>query len=76
VTRYGDKCNGHYHKLEDDHYVYTKLLSHLVAAGNYELLGDLMTQLTWLMSVVQYGDANTYLAEYRHYKGLIPKQVS
>ena len=75
VRRYGDKCNGAYPKLPDDQYIYQKLMSHLAAAGNYELLGDLMTQLRWLISIVQHGDANTYLADYRHYKDKIPEQV-
>ena len=76
VKRYGDKCDGAYPKLEDDRYVYQKLMGHLAAAGNYELLGDLMTQLRWLMSVIQYGDANTYLANYRHFKDKVPEQVT
>ncbi len=76
VKRYGDKCNGAYAKLEDDKYVFQRFMTHLAAAGYYELLGDLMTQLRWLMSMVQYGDANTYLANYRHYRSTIPEQVS
>ena len=75
MRRYGDKCNGAYSKLTDDKYIHQKLLGHLAAAGNYELLGDLMTQLRWLISIVQHGDANTYLADYRHYKDKIPDQV-
>ncbi len=76
VKRYGDKCNGSYAKLQDDKYVFQKLMTHLASAGYYELLGNLMTHLRWLMAIVQYGDANTYLANYRYYRTKLPTQVT
>ena len=33
VQRYNDKCNGAFHLLPDDGYVYQKLLSHMAASG-------------------------------------------
>ena len=44
--------------------------------GNFELLGDLMTQLKWLISSVIHGDANLLLAHYRDYKTKVPQNVS
>lgn len=33
VQRYNEKCNGAFHLLPDDGYVYQKLLSHMAASG-------------------------------------------
>ena len=43
--------------------------------GNYELLGDLLSQLSWLLSTARSGNAISMLADYRRYKSNIPEQV-
>ena len=43
--------------------------------GNYELLGDLLSKLHWIISCAQYGDANILLANYRDHKAKVPQQV-
>ncbi len=40
------------------------------------MLGNLLSQLKWLISVVVYGDANLLLAQYRDYKSKVPQNVS
>ena len=45
------------------------------SAGNYELLGDLLSQLPWLISTAKSGNAMSMLAVYRCYKAKIPEQV-
>ena len=44
--------------------------------GNYELLGDLLSQLSWLISTARSGNAISMLADYRLHKSKIPEQVS
>ena len=47
----------------------------MFVAGNYELLGDLLSQLSWLISTAKNGYAISMLADYRLYKSIIPEQV-
>ncbi len=75
VERYRKKCHGEFAELEDDNYIFQNLLSHVAAAGSNELLGDLMTQLKWLLAVAQHGGANTYLSAYDRYRSKIPTKV-
>ena len=51
------------------------IIPRLSFSGNSDLLGDLMSSLRWLVSSVQYGDANTVLANYREYKCKVSEQV-
>ncbi len=76
VERYRKKCDGAFAELEGDNYIFQNLLSHVAAAGNNELLGDLMTQLKWLLAVAQDGGVNTYLSAYERYKSKIPIKVN
>ena len=46
-----------------------------IAAENFELLGNLLTQLSWLLSNVVYGDANGLLAHYKDNKRKVPQNV-
>ena len=43
---------------------------------DFTLLGDLLSQLKWLIANVCYGDANLLLAQYRDYKSKVPQTVS
>ncbi|XP_064383959.1 apoptotic protease-activating factor 1-like isoform X2 [Halichondria panicea] len=72
VERYHKKCHGEFAELEDDNYIFQNLLSHVAAAESNELLGNLMTQLKWLLAVAQHGGANTYLSAYDRYRSKIP----
>ena len=49
---------------------------HVCLLGNYDLLGDLLSQLSWLISTAKSGNAISMLADYRLYKSKIPEQVS
>ncbi len=88
VERYRKKCHGEFAELEDDNYIFQNLLSHVAAAESNEnllshvaaaesneLLGNLMTQLKWLLAVAQHGGANTYLSAYDRYRSKIPTKV-
>ena len=44
--------------------------------GNWELLGDLLSHLSWLIASVQHGDANIALANYRRFKNNVSEQVN
>ena len=46
-----------------------------ISAENFELLGNLLTQLSWLLSNVVYGDANGLLAHYKDNKRKVPQNV-
>jgi apoptotic protease-activating factor len=74
VVKHYSESEGAYADLPDDGYVYQKLLGHISAAGNYELLGDLLSQLSWLISTARSGNAISMLADYRLHKSKIPEQ--
>ena len=44
--------------------------------GNWELVGDLLSHLHWLIASVQHGDANVALANYRRFKKNVSEQVN
>ena len=43
--------------------------------GDCDLLGNLLSQLTWIMATAKSGNAMSLLADYRLYKSKIPPQV-
>ena len=43
---------------------------------NWELVGDLLSHLNWLIANVQHGDANIALANYRRFKNNVSEQVN
>ena len=51
--------------MKDDDYVYQKLLYHVGRAGRFDLLGELLSSLRWIVSSVQHANANTLLAYYK-----------
>ena len=43
--------------------------------GDFELLGELLSDLKWLLSTVEYGAANSLLACYRDYRNQVHERV-
>ena len=42
---------------------------------NFDVLGELLSNLKWLLSTVELGAANTLLACYRDYRNKVPERV-
>lgn len=55
--------------------LYYITISFPTSPGNWDLLGDLLSHLPWLISSVQHADANVALANYREFKRKVPNQV-
>ena len=66
VQKYSDKCEGTFSELEEDGYIHQQLLVHVHAAGNMELLGQLMTDLLWMAACCKHWYASTLLDSYIH----------
>ena len=45
-------------------------------SGNFDVLGELLSNLKWLLSTVEFGAANALLACYRDYRNQVPERVS
>ena len=43
--------------------------------GDFDLLGDLLSQLLWVMAAAKSGNAMSLLVDYRLHKSKIPQQV-
>ena len=43
---------------------------------NFEVLGELLSNLNWLLTTVEFGAANALLACYRDYRNQVPERVS
>ena len=50
-------------------------MSTRVLAENFDVLAELLCNLKWLLSTVEYGAANALLACYRDYRDQVPEQV-
>ena len=42
---------------------------------NFDVLGELLSNLKWLLSTVEFGAANALLACYRDYRNKVPERV-
>ena len=42
------QCSGKWHTLTDDGYMHQQLLHHAIAADNFEIVVDLLTNLPWI----------------------------
>ena len=56
--------------------IHTCTMSCTFLPENFELLGELLSNLKWLLSTVEYGAANALLACYRDYRNQVPEGVS
>ena len=75
VQKYSDKCGGTFSELEEDGYIHQQLLVHVHAAGNMELLGQLLTNLLWIAACCEHWYASSLLDSYIYYKSFVPKEV-
>ena len=77
VQKYSDKCGGTFSELEEDGYIHQQLLVHVHAAGNMELLGQLLSNLLWVAACCKHWYASSLLDCYssKHYQPFILKEV-
>ena len=75
VQKYSDKCGGTFSELEEDGYIHQQLLVHVHAAGNMELLGQLLTNLLWMAACCKHWYASSLMDAYTRYRSCLPKVV-
>ena len=75
VQKYSDKCGGTFSELEEDGYIHQQLLVHVHAAGNMELLGQLLTNLLWMAACCKHWYASSLLDSCIRYEPFVPKEV-
>ena len=75
VQKYSDKCVGAFAELEEDGYIHSQLLIHVHAAGNMELLSQLLTNLLWVAACCEHWYASALLDSYKHYQACVHNEV-
>ena len=67
VQRFRKACSDAFHELADDHYVYQKLVYHIAMAEDWELLGQILTSLKWVMAATSHADGYSVLSAYQEF---------
>ena len=75
VQNYSEKCEGSFAELKGDGYIHQQLLMHVHEAGKMELLGQLLTNLLWMVTCYKRRQARNLLETYIWYQPFVPEEV-
>lgn len=64
INRYAKLCNDQWHLLQDDGYIFTHLMNHLISAKRLDIIYQLLTQPLWLQSKLDNNKLPTLLSDY------------
>ena len=64
IDRYFKLCHGQWQLLEDDGYIFTHLMNHLIQAKRFDIICQLLTQPLWLQSKLDKNKLPTLLSDY------------
>ena len=69
-------CDGEYHRIEDDGYIYTYLAKHMVDGKEFAELSKLLRSIQWIIKKVGLLGPANMLNDYVSYKDFVPAKVS
>ena len=76
VQGFKKHCDGDYHKLDDDGYIYTYLAKHMVDGGELAELSRLLRNIQWIIKKVGLLGPANLLSDYVSYIDFVPEQVN
>ncbi len=75
IEKYSKRCKGNFASLEDDAYIYWKLIDHLVSADMVGKAIDLLLDFSWITAKLRATGAPDLINNYHQVKGLVNDEV-